>query len=312
MNLGELITILSKQDQKLIMPLGFAMAHSYRGLYEYLAFEPNLDVSIGFMLGVAKNAEGKVFTAYKGGEYQISKETPCYLSPRDMATETEITESLLLSLVALAEKRRQESASAPLLSLSPSAPSPVASPPDPWRGLTQACDEVVERKGRDYTKGSSDRLANFREAGDEAGITPLQAWVVFFNKHIAAIKNYIKTGGQSESEPIMGRFVDAINYLRLGWLLVLDMQEAQKLGGSEAQKLNYVMGVGRYQEAPGVSLSSDGGSGRKFELLGRAATSALVFYDGMDRSKTGWAFGISWFGEQLRAGRAFPIDGTPE
>jgi hypothetical protein len=193
--------------------------------------------------------------------------------------------------------------------------------PDIWRGLMAACDEVVVRKGRDYQKGSPDRLANFREAGDEAGITPLQAWVVFFNKHIAAIKNYIKTGGQSESEPIMGRFVDAINYLRLGWLLVLDVQEAKEAkeaaearkegkGGSEGQKQNYVAGAGRYQEAPGVGLT-DGGTGRKFELRGRGANSVVAVYDGFSDDELTHAFNVSWLGELIRAGRVLPIDGTP-
>lgn len=88
-----------------------------------------------------------------------------------------------------------------------------------WRDLMTEADKVIKVKGRDYTKGSIDRLANFKTAADDAGITPLQAWLVFYNKHHAAICSFVKTGGQSESEPIFGRFVDALNYLRLGWLL---------------------------------------------------------------------------------------------
>jgi len=89
-----------------------------------------------------------------------------------------------------------------------------------WRDLMAEADRVIKVKGRDYTKGSHDRLANFKTSAEEAGITPLQAWLVFYNKHHSAICSFVKTGGQSESEPILGRFVDALNYIRLGWLLV--------------------------------------------------------------------------------------------
>ncbi len=92
--------------------------------------------------------------------------------------------------------------------------------------LMEEADRIISIKGRDYTKGSSDRLANFRTAASDAGITPLQAWLVFYNKHHAAICSYIRSGSQNESEPIFGRFVDALNYLRLGWLLVKDAQLA--------------------------------------------------------------------------------------
>lgn len=174
-----------------------------------------------------------------------------------------------------------------------------------WEGLMTEADRVAVAKGRDYTKGSSDRLANFKNSGADAGITPLQAWLVFYGKHHAAICSYIKTNGQSESEPIFGRFVDALNYLRLGWLLAKENEDAKK----EAAKLNYVMGAGRYQEKPGFSLV-EGGSGRKFELHGRGATSATVVYDGFTEQH-GWAVAVSEIGKALQDGQIFPIDGTP-
>lgn len=97
-------------------------------------------------------------------------------------------------------------------------------PKAPWDDLMAEADRVLLSKGRDYTKGSQDRLANFKNSGSDAGITPLQAWLVFYNKHHSAICSYIKSGGQNESEPIFGRFVDALNYLRLGWALVKEDQ----------------------------------------------------------------------------------------
>lgn len=100
--------------------------------------------------------------------------------------------------------------------------------PSSWQDLMDEADKVAVLKGRDYTKGGDgDRLANFRTSAKEAGITPIQAWLVFFNKHHAAICSYVKSGGQNESEPIFGRFVDALNYIRLGWLIVREMEEAK-------------------------------------------------------------------------------------
>lgn len=85
--------------------------------------------------------------------------------------------------------------------------------------LWEKADEVALVKGTDYTKGSSDRGANFRTSAADAGITALQAWLVFIGKHHAAVISYVQSGGKSESEPILMRFVDLANYIRLGWLL---------------------------------------------------------------------------------------------
>lgn len=73
-------------------------------------------------------------------------------------------------------------------------------------------------------------------------------------------------------------------------------------------KSNYVMGAGRYQEAPGFSLVG-GGSGRTFEIRGRGAQSMIAYYDGQS---VGVELNVSLFGQDLREGRVFPVDGTPE
>lgn len=75
--------------------------------------------------------------------------------------------------------------------------------------------EIAHAKGKDYTKGSLDALANFKEGGKALAIDPEVVCWVFMNKHYQAITNYIKTQGQSESEPIEERIKDMINYLVL-------------------------------------------------------------------------------------------------
>lgn len=72
---------------------------------------------------------------------------------------------------------------------------------------------LTQTKGEEYSRDEN-QLANFNRASWEAGISPAQAWLVFFNKHIDSIKYLVKTGKEG-SEPIEGRIDDAILYLIL-------------------------------------------------------------------------------------------------
>lgn len=46
-------------------------AHSYRGYYSELAFEPAENVLISSMLAGLKDALGKTYQGYKGGDYKM-------------------------------------------------------------------------------------------------------------------------------------------------------------------------------------------------------------------------------------------------
>ena len=90
--------------------------------------------------------------------------------------------------------------------------------------LELACEQVLQAKGRDYAGEGGDRFANFKMIAEllnnfhvDVG-TPLGTWAVYYMKHVFAILAWI--GQKSESEPIKGRFVDARNYLDLGWGMV--------------------------------------------------------------------------------------------
>ncbi len=85
---------------------------------------------------------------------------------------------------------------------------------------------IAKLKGEDYTKGSLDALANFKEGGKDIDLDPKKVAWVFMNKHYQAITNYVKTNGRSESEPIDLRIKDLINYLVL--LLALIEEEKPK------------------------------------------------------------------------------------
>lgn len=81
--------------------------------------------------------------------------------------------------------------------------------------------DLTNTKGSEYSGDGDDQLRNFHEAGADADIKPEQAWLVHFNKHVAAIKSYVRTG-IVKSEPIEGRIDDAILYLVLLKALVRD------------------------------------------------------------------------------------------
>lgn len=80
MYLIELIEFLEKQDQDIIVPMGFNNPHSYRGDYSCLAFEPKKNVTIGDMLKDARKSIGSIHRGWKGGDYIMSEYTDVYLA----------------------------------------------------------------------------------------------------------------------------------------------------------------------------------------------------------------------------------------
>lgn len=98
MTLKELIDFLEERDPSIIVPVGFANPHSYRGYYERLAFEPKDHTTIGEMLAAAKSALNETFDGYKGGEYIMSEDVECYLA--DLGCTGESIGPILLCYMA--------------------------------------------------------------------------------------------------------------------------------------------------------------------------------------------------------------------
>lgn len=94
--------------------------------------------------------------------------------------------------------------------------------------LTEDRKKVAEGKREDYTKGDEDVLKNFKNQAEALGLTPMQSLAVHMEKQISAVFNYIKTNGQSESEPIIKRIGDSINYLELLWGLINDGKQKKE------------------------------------------------------------------------------------
>ena len=87
--------------------------------------------------------------------------------------------------------------------------------------LEKSEHKILLSKGKEYTIGADDRLANFKTHAKSLGLDPLQVWAIYFSKHIDSIMNYVKER-KVHSEPIEGRFMDARNYLALGLALIKD------------------------------------------------------------------------------------------
>lgn len=93
--------------------------------------------------------------------------------------------------------------------------------------------DIMVNKGREYTKGDTDKLANFKEVAAQLKQDPLTVWAVYFAKHIASIMSYVQNR-QVYSESIESRFFDALNYLDLGLALISEAR-----GQNEAIKEAY-------------------------------------------------------------------------
>lgn len=78
--------------------------------------------------------------------------------------------------------------------------------------VLRECIEVMRTKGADYAEGSTDRLSNFRRAGQDLGLSMREVLHVYLWKHLAAVRRYCATG-ELASETLRGRIVDVINYM---------------------------------------------------------------------------------------------------
>ena len=95
MTLGDLIAWLEAQVQDAIIPHGFSDGHSYRGIYDELAFEPAENTVISEMLKFAKMANGTLYGGWKGGEYKMDEYTECWIAEYGYSEGTRIGPTLI-------------------------------------------------------------------------------------------------------------------------------------------------------------------------------------------------------------------------
>jgi hypothetical protein len=78
MTLEKLIDRLKNLPQETLVNL--SSPHSYRGYYEDLAFSYGGKITAKDALQLCQSAIGEVFTGYKGGDFQMGRNTPVWSS----------------------------------------------------------------------------------------------------------------------------------------------------------------------------------------------------------------------------------------
>jgi hypothetical protein len=84
--------------------------------------------------------------------------------------------------------------------------------------------EIETSKRPAYTSGSADVLANFKSIAARTGATPGQVLTVYLLKHIDAITAALCMPDLPQAESVESRFADAVNYLKLGYALVVERE----------------------------------------------------------------------------------------
>lgn len=102
--------------------------------------------------------------------------------------------------------------------------------------------QVGEAKGREYAR-SADRLANFKRLAEEHSVNPETVAHILLTKHLDSISYFVaslerlgtlQAANATVSELIMGRFVDAANYLVLLAALLVERGEREQAVGVES------------------------------------------------------------------------------
>ena len=100
--------------------------------------------------------------------------------------------------------------------------------------ILDKAQDIMNAKQPEYTNKSIDVLNNFKQTAKAIGIEPMEVWAVFFNKHIQAILSHAGDPKMHQAEPIDSRYADALNYLFLGFaMLVEDQSKKDIISGTE-------------------------------------------------------------------------------
>lgn len=85
-------------------------------------------------------------------------------------------------------------------------------------------NRIMLTKGEEYTVSDVDKFKNFKSIADRMKSSPEEVALVYLLKHMDSIRNYVLHGKESSDEPIIGRIMDARNYLLLlGGMIEEDM-----------------------------------------------------------------------------------------
>tara|TARA_R110000772_G_scaffold78221_4_gene167833 strand:- start:224 stop:562 length:339 start_codon:yes stop_codon:yes gene_type:complete len=100
--------------------------------------------------------------------------------------------------------------------------------------ILEKAQKIMDAKQPEYTNKSIDVLNNFKTTGKSLNVDPMIVWGIFFNKQIQSILTHASDPNLKQAEPIESRYADAINYLFLGFaLLIEDDNKKDVISGTE-------------------------------------------------------------------------------
>ena len=88
--------------------------------------------------------------------------------------------------------------------------------------LLELSDEIMTAKQPEYTNKNLDVLSNFKTSAALVGIRPAEIWAAHFIKHVQSVLSHAHNPGMEKAEPIETRYADLINYLFLGYSLIVE------------------------------------------------------------------------------------------
>ena len=110
---------------------------------------------------------------------------------------------------------------------------------------------MCDKKSVGYTKGSEDRLNNFKKIGESMGREPEEVLAVYYGKHDLAFMHY-KASGEEPSDGLESTIDDLQNYLDLARALYLERQDRIKALEKLMEDMNEEVEVPGGEECDGV------------------------------------------------------------
>ena len=93
--------------------------------------------------------------------------------------------------------------------------------------LSNYSQEIMSKKGPEYTQESADVLSNFKATGERVDISPLKVWSIFFDKQIHSVMSHVNNPNLGKAEGLDSRFADIINYCYLGLALFTERESGE-------------------------------------------------------------------------------------
>ena len=92
------------------------------------------------------------------------------------------------------------------------------------RDLSAYSQEIIDKKGPEYTQESLDVLHNFKATAERLNISSLKVWSIFFDKQVQSIMSHVNNPALDKAESLDSRFADIINYCYLGYALFVERE----------------------------------------------------------------------------------------